>query len=439
MKQKVVVVGLGKIGLPLALHIASGPNAVTGVDINEELVAQVNSGLVPKGFNEPGISQKLTEAFQKEVFSATTDLAAAVSNANVVVVVVPLKLDEELNPDFQALDNVTSALAKFANPETLFIFETTVPIGTTRNRFLPILSAGLKVEKEKVNLVFSPERVFVGSFFETMSSVPKLVGGISDSSANLAADFYNSFIEFHEKMIGRKMNGVWKLGSPEEAEFAKLAETTYRDVNIGLANTFASHAYELDLDIARIIEACNSQPFSNIHKPGIFVGGHCIPVYPMLYCSTDADADIVKVARKKNLTMPEEMISKLISRYKPIEKAKVLILGISYRGNVKESYMSGVFPIVDILTNLSCDIRTMDSYYDTNEMKNLGLSAVTDDFDPEIIILQSDHKEFLKLSKDDFPSVQVLLDGRSFLDEKRWPEVDFISFGSKSDSYSPKS
>ena len=150
------------------------------------------------------------------------------------------------------------------------------------------------------HLVFSPERVLTGRVFADLRKYPKLVGGFSRGCEERGIAFYESVLDFDERTDLPRANGVWPMGSAEAAEMAKLAETTYRDVNIGLANQFAKFADKNGIDVYAVIEACNSQPYSHIHQPGIAVGGHCIPVYPRLYLHNDPDATIVAAAREAN-------------------------------------------------------------------------------------------------------------------------------------------
>ncbi len=164
----------------------------------------------------------------------------------------------------------------------------------------------------------SPERVFSGRIFEDLRKYPKLIGGLDDPSSKRAAEFYEAVLDFDERPDLARGNGVWDLGSVEAAELAKLAETTYRDVNIALANTFAMYADSIGVDVFGVIEASNSQPFSHVHQPGIAVGGHCIPVYPRFYLSGDPSASLVAVARDVNETMPGYAVSVLSSMLESI-------------------------------------------------------------------------------------------------------------------------
>ena len=156
-------------------------------------------------------------------------------------------------------------------------------------------------------------------------------------------------LDFDERPDLARANGVWDLGSAEAAELAKLAETTYRDVNIGLANQFARFAATAGIDVYQVIEACNSQPYSHIHQPGIAVGGHCIPVYPRLYLWNDPDATVVRAAREANAGMPDYTIGLLEGAHGDLTGARVVVLGAAYRGGVKETAFSGVFATVEAL------------------------------------------------------------------------------------------
>ncbi|MFD0851846.1 nucleotide sugar dehydrogenase, partial [Actinomadura adrarensis] len=180
------------------------------------------------------------------------------------------------------------------------------PVGTTRTRWAPMLEEGSGLAAGTgFHLVFSPERVLTGRIFEDLRRYPKLVGGIDEASARHGVEFYEQVLDFDERTDLPQPNGVWDLGSAEASELAKLAETTYRDVNIGLANQFARYADTVGVDITKVIDACNTQPYSHIHMPGIAVGGHCIPVYPRMYLWNDPTATVVRSAREANAAMPE--------------------------------------------------------------------------------------------------------------------------------------
>ena len=263
------------------------------------------------------------------------------------MLVVPLFVDAEGRPDFRAMDAATRDVAAGLQAGTLVSYETTLPVGTTRTRWAPLLSDGSGLTPGKdFHLVFSPERVLTGRVFADLRRYPKLVGGIDEASARAGIDFYEAVLNFDERPDLDRPNGVWDLGSAEAAELAKLAETTYRDVNIGLANQFARYAGSIGVDVMKVIEACNTQPYSHIHLPGIAVGGHCIPVYPRLYLWNDPDATVVSAARAANASMPAYAVDLLAAALGDLAGVSVLVLGASYRGGVKETAFSGVYGAV---------------------------------------------------------------------------------------------
>jgi nucleotide sugar dehydrogenase len=210
------------------------------------------------------------------------------------------------------MDAATKEISKGLKPGTLVSYETTLPVGTTRNRLTPMLESGSGLQAGKdFFVVFSPERVLTGRVFGDLRRYPKLVGGIDELSEKRGIDFYSQVLDFDDRPDLSKQNGVWSLGSTEASEMAKLAETTYRDVNIALANQFALYSENNGIDFSAVREACNSQPFSHIHLPGIAVGGHCIPVYPRLYLWNDPEATIVRAARQANASMPEKIVIRI--------------------------------------------------------------------------------------------------------------------------------
>ncbi len=428
--MKIAVVGLGKIGLPLAVQFAGAGHRVVGADIDPGVVQAVSRAEVPFP-GEFALPERLTDAVGSGALEATTDTASAVSVSEVVIVVVPLYVGADGVPDFAALDAATTAVARGLRPGTLVSYETTLPVGTTRNRLTPLLErgSGLRVGLD-LFVVFSPERVSSGRVFADLARYPKLVGGVDPESARRAVDCYRAGLRFDERPDLARPNGVWDLGSAEAAELAKLAETTYRDVNIGLANQFALHAGRIGVDIDRVIEACNSQPFSHLHTPGIAVGGHCIPVYPWFYLAGDPDATIVRAARTANSEMPERSVQLLADAVGSLDGETVVVLGACYRGGVKETAFSGVFGVVAALHRRGARALVHDPLFGPGELAGLGLEPYPAGEPVRAAILQADHAEYRDLTPADLPGLTALLDGRGVLDADRWPGVAVLRLGS---------
>ena len=421
--MKIAVVALGKIGLPLAVQFASKGHEVVGVDVNAAVVDLVNAGTEPFP-GEAHLQEKLSTAVSDGRLRATTEYGDAIPGADAVVLVVPLFVDDDARPDFGWMDGATAELAKHLTPGTLVSYETTLPVGTTRTRWKPMLEerSGL-TEGEDFHVVFSPERVLTGRVFEDLRRYPKLIGGLSAAGAERAREFYEAVLDFDERPDLQRPNGVWDLGSAEASEMAKLAETTYRDVNIGLANEFARYAGANGIDIYQVIEASNSQPFSHIHRPGIAVGGHCIPVYPRLYLWNDPAADIVRTARAVNAGMPSYAVQLLAESHGDLAGQRVVVLGAAYRGGVKETAFSGVFATVQALTEAGADVAVHDPMYEDAELATLGFAPYHLGTEVDAAVIQSDHAEYRALSPADLPGVRTLVDGRNITDARTWDGV----------------
>lgn len=429
-RMRIAVVALGKIGLPLAVQFASKGHEVIGVDVNPRTVELVNEGKEPFP-GEAHLAEKLAELVPAGRLRATTDYAEAIPGVDAVVVVVPLFVnDETWQPDFGWMDQATKSLAAHLTPGTIVSYETTLPVGTLRGRFKPMIEqiSGLE-EGRDFTLIFSPERVLTGRVFADLRRYPKLVGGLSEDGTRRGIALYQQLLDFDVREDLPQPNGVWDMGSAEAAEMAKLAETTYRDVNIGLANQFAVYADKIGVDVQRVIDACNSQPYSHIHRPGIAVGGHCIPVYPRLYLSTDPDASVVRTARSFNATMPQYVVDRAKEILGDLTGLRVVVLGASYRGKVKETAFSGVFPTVDALRAAGAQVLVQDPMYTDEELEGFGWQPYHLGENVDVAIVQADHPEYSKLTPADLPGVRLLLDGRRVTNPALFVGVPRITIG----------
>lgn len=413
--MNVVVVALGKIGLPLAAHIARAGHAVVGCDVDPHVVELVNARRAPFP-GEAGLEEALADVVGDGRLRAQTDTAAAVAaGAELVIAVPPLVVDADAQPDWRILDSVVADVARglrdaagAGHAGTVVSVETTLPVGTTRNRISPALAAASGLEPERDFFVaFSPERVYSGRIFADLRRYPKLVGGCSEAGEQRAVERYRSFIEPAAE--------VWPMGTAEAAELAKLAETTYRDLNIGFANELARHADRVGVDVDRVIDAANSQPFSHIHRPGVAVGGHCIPVYPHFFLHGAPEARLPRVAREVNGAMPEYAVELLADALAELRGATVLILGVAYRGDVKETAFSGAFALRDALAARGATVVAADPLYDDAELRALGFAP----WDGKAIdgaILQADHAQYSGLTPEGLPGARAVVDGRGALD-----------------------
>ena len=404
--MKAVVVALGKIGLPLATQIARAGHEVVGVDIDPGVVDAVNAAEPPFP-GEAGLAEALREVVGDGRLRAVPDTTAAVAEgADLVVAVPPLMVDEQARPDFRVLDAVVDAIGAGLRRGTVVSIETTLPVGTTRGRVAPALAARSGLEPERdFWTVHSPERVSSGRVFRDLATYPKLVGGLGADGEVRAVALYESFLDAE----------VWAMGSAEAAELTKLAETTYRDVNIAFANELARYADTIGVDVAGVIDAANSQPFSHIHRPGVAVGGHCIPVYPRFLLAGDPHARLPLVAREVNEGMPAYAVRRLEAALgDDLAGRRVLILGVAYRGGVKETAFSGAFGLRDALLAHGADPLAADPLYDAAELQALGFAPWTGG-PVDAAVVQADHAAYAELAPDDVPGARVILDGRGIV------------------------
>lgn len=420
--MRAVVVALGKIGLPLAVAVARAGHEVVGCDVDERVVTLVNDAREPFP-GETGLAEGLADVVGSGRLRAVSDTTAAVAEGpELVIAVPPLIVDEQARPDWRILDAVVADIGAGLTAGTTVCVETTLPVGTTRERIAPALEAasGLRSEQDFFT-IFSPERVYSGRIFRDLETYPKLVGGLSEAGERRGCELYESFISAP----------VWAMGSAEAAELTKLAETTYRDVNIAFANELARMADERGLDALRVIDAANSQPFSHIHRPGIAVGGHCIPVYPRFYLEGHPEAALPRAARGVNEAMPAYAVERLAAALGGSPAgSRVLILGVAYRGGVKETAFSGAFAVRDALVAAGAMPVAADPLYDDGELEALGF-VPWDGGAVDAAIVQADHEGYASLGPGDLPGARAVLDGRGVLDPAAFEggEVELLRLG----------
>ncbi|MDX6721582.1 MAG: hypothetical protein QOJ63_3836 [Solirubrobacteraceae bacterium] len=406
--MRAVVVALGKMGLPLAAYIARAGHDVVGCDVDAATVDAVNGGRAPFA-DEAGLDDALAAAVADGRLRATTDSAAAVADGpDLVVAVAPLHIDEHARPDWRNVDAVCLAIGRGLRAGTVVSIETTVPVGTTRGRVAPALEAasGLSAGSD-FDVVFSPERVSSGRVFRDLDTYPKLVGGLDPAGEQRGVGLY-------ERFIGAQ---VRPMGSAEAAELTKLAETTYRDVNIAFANELACYADRLGLDVGPVIDAANSQPFSHVHTPGVAVGGHCIPVYPHFLLAGDPNARLPRVAREVNDAMPAYAVDLLEAGLEgSLDGRAILILGVAYRGGVKELFRSGAAALRDELRARGAMPLASDPLYSDDELRAAGYAPWVAGERVDGAIVQTDHEGYRTLGAADVGGAAVVVDGRGVLD-----------------------
>ncbi|HEY7969381.1 MAG TPA: nucleotide sugar dehydrogenase [Candidatus Limnocylindrales bacterium] len=410
----VAVVGAGKMGLPLCAQFADHGWHVIAVDVQQSVVDAINAGQSHVA-EEPGLAELVAAAHAGGRLRATTDGAEAARAADVVVLIVPVMLDDEQQPDYRYMDAAVASIAPGIHSGSLVIFETTLPVGDTRNRFLPRLveASGLAPDDD-LFVAFSPERLYSGAAIRNLATYPKLVGGIGPASTARAAAFYDAVLDTE----------IVAMSNAEAAEFSKLADTTYRDVNIALANEFARYAERAGVDIHEVIAAANSQPYSHIHQPGLGVGGHCIPVYPHFLLSRAPELELVELSRRTNDGQVGVAIKAIQQELGGLEGVPVLVLGLTYRHGVHELAYSRALPLIERLSHLGAVVSAWDPLLTPDEIARCGATPWTwgEAAPTRAIVSQTADPLFERLDPAWFPDLAVLFDGRDSLRGLALPE-----------------
>lgn len=335
-KQTVVVVGMGVVGLPVALLLASADYNVLGVDINKDVVDLLSKKTLPSHIKEAELQLLLQDSQVQKNFH----VQLIPNQANSFIIAVPTPLDSsKKRADLSFLKKATESIVAYLKRGNLVIIESTIPPLTCKNFVTPILEkSGLKVGKD-ILLAHCPERVLPGNIYYEIVHNDRIIGGVNKESSQEAKKLYASFVK-----------GKIYITDDVTAEFCKLMENSFRDVNIALANEFSSVAEGLSVDPKEAIQLSNKHPRVNILNPGIGVGGHCIPIDPWFIYEVDAkNSTLIATARKINDEMPKKIAAKIREAVKKNKKVKIVALGASYKADTADLRESPAVRIVEIL------------------------------------------------------------------------------------------
>jgi len=334
VSRVLAIIGQGYVGLPLAMAAVDAGWTVVGVDNFETKVAQINSGKSPV---EDISDTQLQAALTSGVYRASTDFSS-VAKASVITICVPTPLDEKREPDLSLLQSAASAIAPFVSNETLVVSESTSYPGTLRDIIIPAVDSLKPKDSVKVYFASAPERVNPGDPVWNQKNTPRLVGAVDAESQVKALAFYKSICDV-----------AVAVSSPEVAEAAKLLENTFRLVNIALINEFTQLCASTGINVHEVIDAASSKPYGFMpFRPGVGVGGHCIPVDPLYLTwwarQNGGRAEFVEAADSINHAMPKYVALRALKLVAPsVIKPKVLILGVAYKpgvGDVRETPVS---------------------------------------------------------------------------------------------------
>jgi nucleotide sugar dehydrogenase len=368
----VAVVGLGWMGLPTACLYAEAGAKVIGVDMNPKIVERVSRG--EPTIDEPGLAVMLKKGLRSGRFTVTTSSEEAASNSDILFIIVPTMIDKQKRADYSSVEDACTRIGKNIRAGSLIIFESTCGPGVTERVVKETIEkySGLQAG-QGIGIAYSPIRAMGGRAIQDLQSYSKVVGATDKKSLEAACAALSVIVK----------GELIRVKDIKSAELSKLFETIYRDVNIGLANEFALLCEEIGVDYLETMRAANSQPYSHLHTTGIGVGGHCLPVYPYLLTSEtyglDAKLRIVLDTRKINDLMPRH-VAKLASDGlrtcgKSLKRAKVAVLGISYRPNVKETRFSPSLDLITILKKRGARVTAFDPLFASSEMENMGLTS----------------------------------------------------------------
>jgi len=400
----VAVVGAGRIGLPLAATFASRGNDVVACDIDAARVAMINASQNPIP-DEAGLAELLAQVVGQGRLRASADTASAVRDREVVLFAVAVDIDAEGRADLGNLLAAAADVAANIPAGALCIFDTTLPVGTTRRVIAPVFAAAGRVVGSDVFVAFSPERLFMGRVLEDIHKYPTVVGGLDTASGQRAADFYRA-------ALGTE---VLLLASAEAAELSKLAEGVYRDLNIALANELARVADLHGIDIAEVTRAANSQPFCHLHIPGTGVGGHCIPVYPRFLVQGEGPSELAALGRSVNDAMPAYAVERLDALVGGLRDKRVLVLGVTFRPNVAVTSHTNATDLKREFEARGARVWGHDPMLSADGVRSLGFEPAPEPLGGyDVAVMHAYHRAYTAL--DWAALAPVILDARNAVD-----------------------
>jgi len=385
MNKCVGIIGLGYVGLPLAIEVAKKGSSVIGIDIDESKIKLLNSGKTSIEDINIGDLKTLIEDGRLAV---TSDYSK-VGLCDILLVCVPTPLSNERVPDLKPLLAAIRSLAAYLMPKTLVIIESTVATGTTRNTVLPLLEELVNFPVTEIDVAYSPERVDPSNKVWSLQNTPKIVSGITETSKIRAIAFYSSFI-----------NEVIECESVEIAETAKLLENSFRFINISFINEFGIFCNALGIDINKVVKAAGTKPYGFMEfYPSIGVGGHCIPVDP-IYLSSKAKQvgspiRMIELADQINRDLPMYFVGRAEKKLNGLEGKKILVVGVSYKPNISDVRETPVFNLISALRSKGAQVSWHDDL--VKKFNGEESTELSDNFDLAIIATAHDYLDWAKI------------------------------------------
>ena len=428
---RVCVIGIGRIGLPTALSFAKSGLDTIGVDINENLVRDINSGIFPLK-DEPGYEEIFHNVLENKKFSATTKIDQAVPNSDLILLSLPTPMDEKNIPDYSALITVGNQLSEILSPNSLVIVESTIEPGFIEDEMVSIISKNQKLKiHENFFIGVCPENANPGEILHDFTNLPRLVGGIDENITKIIKMIYNHV--FSVELV--------EMPNCKTANAVKLTTNVFRDINIAFVSELSLMFEKLGIDTMKVLEAAQKKYNFQVHYPGSGVGGPCLPInsYQLLNTArrTGVNLNIIEHGRKINETMPDHVIKLTLDAFKEaniiIQNSKILVLGISYKPNVKDIQLTPAEHIINKLKSLGANIRIYDPYFISNKIFGIQISDNLDEIISQVdaSIIVTGHKEFEGITPSFFKKMKnpILIDTRGIIDPNDAKESKLIFRG----------
>ena len=415
---RVCVVGIGRIGLPSALSFAKSGLTTIGVDINESLVQKINDDNFPLE-DEPGYEEIFHDVIKNKTFSATTKIEEGITESNLILLSLPTPMDENNIPDYSVLANVAKQLSQLLQPNSLVIVESTVEPGFIEDVMINLISDNDRLDAEKNFFIgVCPENANPGEILHDFTNLPRLVGGINQDISKVIQLIY-SFV-FGVELI--------EMPDCKTANAVKLTTNVFRDVNIAFVSELSLMFEKLGIDTMKVLEAAKKKYNFQVHYPGAGVGGPCLPInsYQLLNTAKrlGSNLSIIESGRKINEKMPEHVINLTLDAFnecnKTIQDSSILILGISYKPDVKDIQLTPAEQVINKLQDLGVKIHIYDPYFKSKKVFGItvaeNIENVISTVDASIILTA--HDEFKKIEIALFSKMlnPILIDTRGIID-----------------------
>ncbi|WP_242144839.1 MULTISPECIES: nucleotide sugar dehydrogenase [unclassified Bacillus cereus group] len=414
--MKVCVIGLGYIGLPTSAMFAKHGAEVVGVDINPEVVDKLNQGEIH--IEEPGLGEVVKRVVNEGKLRAS--LTPEMADVFIISVPTPNHEDEYKSCDLSGVLMAVEKMLPHVKRGNILIVESTIAPRSMDDYIRPLVEeAGFIVGKD-IYLVHCPERVLPGKIMEEIVFNNRIVGGITPACARMGAKVYEMFVQ-----------GEIVETDAKTAEMSKLMENTFRDVNIALSNELAKVCNRLEINVLDVIEMANKHPRVNLHQPGPGVGGHCLAVDPYFIVAKAPElTNIIRMSRDTNISMPFYVVEKVRKLLKGIEKPKVAVFGVTYKGNTDDMRESPALEILDLLRHQRYTVTIHDPYIQSNFFNTLSAEEAVEEAD--LILILADHDEFKNMDYNRLaPKMRqpFLFDTRNCIKENPESKMKIIHFG----------